>query len=344
MLTVLLVSSGCEKPPKLPPQYTFEIEELTIPIFASWVNPSGVIFAGAGSSLYTSANGTVWEQVNAYPEISGFIRTVFIDSRGTIFTSAMADGRLLMSQDQGKSWGTSLTFQTKHCVAWRMSEDNLNGLYVGEYTNGETLSERVPPQVYRSSDGGRTWKVILREPKSRHAHFVEADPYHDGMVYSAFGDGEGAVLYRSNNYGEDWVSLGSGSTFWQPTAVVFTENHRIWGMDSYADELYLSKDDKEFRRVHRGSDPRDWFWGMRTGNAIYFGSIPGGREGKADILASLDEGETWIEVYSLDKVMPWCGFSYISNQAPDDWTYSGDGTLENAIRFRLVKKEYQSGK
>ncbi|MBN4071886.1 hypothetical protein JYT83_00555 [bacterium AH-315-F18] len=337
----LALLAGCTSTPTSPPAgYSFELEQLPVQMAASWVTPSGKIYGGVQQVLNTSTDGKTWTPLANFPARKGEIRTVFVDSRGTVFTSAMGDGKLRMSVDEGQTWTVSLTFQQSYCVAWRMSEADTGQLYVGEYTNGEATGQSITPRVYRSPDGGKTWNIILEQNGSRHCHLVAVDPYIKGRVYASFGDHEkGAALMRSDDYGTNWTLLGNKSSFWQPTAVVFTSEARMWGSDHYFDQINRTENDKDYTKVWDGGIiERDWFWGLKTGGAMFFGSTPGSEEGISDIVGSFDEGRTFTQVHTFGQVPAWRGCLYASNPAPDGWVYCGDATLSLSFRFRWVEK------
>jgi hypothetical protein len=103
------------------PALRVEHEPLRLPIAAAWVAADGTVFAGAGESVYRSADGRAWEKVYTYDRSGGLIPTVFVDSRGTVFVNRKGDGRLLRSVDRGATWDSVLTFQSRQCLAWRMA-------------------------------------------------------------------------------------------------------------------------------------------------------------------------------------------------------------------------------
>ena len=67
--------------------------------------------------------------------------------------------------------------------------------------------------VYRSLDGGRSWRFSSRGPQGRHVEILGVDPHDPRRLFAAGADGTG--LYRSNDEGRLWkrVDPGFGSPF-----------------------------------------------------------------------------------------------------------------------------------
>jgi hypothetical protein len=196
----------------------------------------------------------------------------------------------------------------------------------------------MTPRVFRSEDGGATWTVLLTATGARHIHQVTIDPYHADRIYVTVGDIQTGATYRSEDDGQTWSVLGHGTSFWQPTATVFTPHYRVLGMDNTGGAIYRTADDKDYVLAHARTGARNWLWGQDNAGILLFGCSPPSNGGQAYIAASTDEGANWQTVYDFGAVQAWSGGCYASNAAPDGWIYCGDGSAEHAIRLRVTRR------
>ena len=63
--------------------------------------------------------------------------------------------------------------------------------------------------LYRTEDGGKTWKQVFREDK--HVYAAAVDPSDTDVVYIATFN---SAAYRSENRGESWSRLGGFNFKW----------------------------------------------------------------------------------------------------------------------------------
>ena len=83
-------------------------------------------------------------------------------------------------------------------------------VFFGEYTIN--LQHKNDTHLYRSTDGGKTFRKILTFPKTvRHIHFVKYDPY-EKCIWLGTGDAdEESMLMKSSDNGDTWETVGKGS-------------------------------------------------------------------------------------------------------------------------------------
>ena len=79
---------------------------------------------------------------------------------------------------------------------------------------GEYAQTNTPKNLYMSTDGGRTWKVIattkaLEGQQRSHWHTASFDPVFE-RIYAQSGDIENAQLLYSDDFGETWKEIDLG--------------------------------------------------------------------------------------------------------------------------------------
>lgn len=126
------------------------------------------------------------------------------------------------STDGGLSWHDSadlpmpgFTLLTDPALAW----DDAGNIYlVGLSGNNPPTFDTIGIEVYKSTDGGKTWS----NPNRIHTSTGDdkqwaagdgnpASPYH-GRVYAVWDDGSAMRFARTKDYGSTWVGSGTGAT------------------------------------------------------------------------------------------------------------------------------------
>ncbi len=120
------------------------------------------------------------------------------------------DGLVQLTQDGGKTW-TNLTANIPGLLDWgtisniEPSRYDPNTAYLT--VDGHQVNSR-DPWVYKTTDLGRTWKLITggiaKNPLS-YAHWIKEDPVRKGLLYLGLENG----LLVSLNDGESWQPLQS---------------------------------------------------------------------------------------------------------------------------------------
>ncbi len=119
-------------------------------------------------------------------------------------------------------------------------------IFFAEYT--VNLRHTNSTHLYRSTDNGHSFQVILTFPKTiRHIHFIKYDSF-DKCLWLGTGDGDNECrLMRSTDNGDTWVIIGEGNQQWRAIGVCFSENSLIWGTDagSVPDQNYINIMDRK---------------------------------------------------------------------------------------------------
>ena len=145
------------------------------------VEYAGVVFAIAESRL---KEGQIWAGTN--------------------------DGLVQLTQDGGKTW-TNLTTNIAGLLDWGTISNIEPSRYDASTAyltvDGHQVNNR-DPWVYRTTDLGKTWKLItggIAKTPLSYAHWIKEDPVRQGLLYLGLENG----LMVSFNDGESWQALQS---------------------------------------------------------------------------------------------------------------------------------------
>jgi photosystem II stability/assembly factor-like uncharacterized protein len=220
---------------------------------------------------------------------------------------AEPQNRVLVSEDGGKSFRMSRdglpdylpTVNTmwgqSYARALAADPKDPDTVYLGMDGDAEPDKGRCGGGIFKSTDGGYTWKQLPNQPASRRSFFALAvDPTDSSRIFwGACANGGG--LYRSEDAGATWkhvfkgeswvfnVLVTPGGTIYVPAANLYrsTDHGNTWKQ--------LTKFDYSVSIVGLEVDPQDekriWFsrvtWGSGSGGGVY---------------RTTDGGATWQEI------------------------------------------------
>ncbi|PNQ74707.1 glycosyl hydrolase [Hanstruepera neustonica] len=166
------------------------------------------------------------------------------------------------SVDAGKTWEQTGLEKSRHIPRIAIDQSDHNVVYAGVLGNiYKPTSERG---VYKSEDGGKTWRKTLFV--NEHAGVVDllVDPTNPRILYastwrvqrtpySLSSGGEGSALWKSTDKGETWKEISLNEGFPKDTLGIIgvtvspVNNQRIWAMVENKDKggLYRSDDGGE---------------------------------------------------------------------------------------------------
>jgi photosystem II stability/assembly factor-like uncharacterized protein len=190
--------------------------------------PLEYYFGAVGGGLWkTTDGGTTWNPVTdgkadasavggvavceANPDVVYFT-TGETELRGNI----MPGNGVYKSTDAGKTWKHVGLRDVQNFSRVRIHPTDCNTVFVGGFGHyGAPNAERG---VYKSSDGGATWrKILYRDPRTG-AVDISIDPKNPSVVYAALWEawrkpwgmssgGPGSGLFKSVDGGEHWTEL-----------------------------------------------------------------------------------------------------------------------------------------
>jgi photosystem II stability/assembly factor-like uncharacterized protein len=141
-----------------------------------------------------------------------YVGTGESDIRGDVITG---DG-LFKSTDAGKTW-QSVGLRDTHSISVIVIDPrNANVAYVGAM--GHVFKNNSERGVYKTSDGGRTWKRVLYVDGNTGAIDLSIDPSHPDTLFAAMwqaerhpwkliSGGPGSGLYKTTDGGAHWTNL-----------------------------------------------------------------------------------------------------------------------------------------
>jgi photosystem II stability/assembly factor-like uncharacterized protein len=131
---------------------------------------------------------------------------------------AYGDG-VYRSDDGGKSWRNLGLKNSEHIASIVVDPTNPQTVYVGAY--GPVWSEGGERGVYKTTDGGQTWKLVKAVGTYAGCNDLVMDPRNPQVLYAAFhqrmrkvftylGGGPESGLYKTTDGGATWTQLAGG--------------------------------------------------------------------------------------------------------------------------------------
>jgi photosystem II stability/assembly factor-like uncharacterized protein len=185
-------------------------------------------FGGTGSGVWKTENaGETWENIS-----DGFFKTSSVGAitvsrsnpniiyvgmgecclRGNI---SHGDG-VYKSTDGGKTWKQTGLENTRHIARISVHPQNSDIVYVAAL--GHAFGPNKERGLFRSTDGGKTWKNILFRSDKSGAIDLVMHPGNPDVLYTAFWEvqrfpwgfvsgGPGSAVYKSTDGGNTWKDI-----------------------------------------------------------------------------------------------------------------------------------------
>lgn len=191
-------------------------------------------------------------------------RGLFMDSNGNVFASPHASNGSMQMSDRGiykfVRNGTSMTkvlslydpesaytpaTEENDDTIWTFCEDENGILYAGVYAH----TKHRNPTVYRSEDGGDTWKPLVKFSAGNHIHAIVYSRWQKA-VYCAVGEVNTIWKYTT---ADGWRNLNVKLTV-KGSSLLPTENGLLIGSDGAynCDIDILENDDTTHHKLYRG--------------------------------------------------------------------------------------------
>ena len=131
---------------------------------------------------------------------------------------AYGDG-VYKSEDGGKSWKNVGLKKSEHIGMITVNPNNSNEVYVAAY--GPLWSAGGERGLYKTTDGGKNWKLILELDENTGVNEVHLDPRDPNVMYVAahqrrrhvftyVSGGKGSAIYKSTDGGNSFEKLKGG--------------------------------------------------------------------------------------------------------------------------------------
>lgn len=196
-------------------------------------NPDVMYVGTASGGLWKSTSGGIkWEPIFDN-EVTGSIGSVAIQqSNPSVIWVGTGEGNprnslnggygIYKSLDGGKNWQLMGLEKTRHIHRVIIDPTNPNVVYAGAI--GSPWGEHPERGVYKTTDGGKTWKKILFANNKTGAADLIMDPTNPNKLIAAMWEhkrdpwffnsgGEGSGLHITHNGGETWTKVTSDDGF-----------------------------------------------------------------------------------------------------------------------------------
>ena len=187
------------------------------------------IAVGSGGVWKTTNSGTTWKPIFDR-QTTYSIGSITIDPNNphTIWVGtgenvggrhvAFGDG-IYVSHDDGASWKNMGLKNSEHLSKIVVHPEDSNTVWVA--SQGPLWTAGGERGVYKTTDGGKTWKRTLGDDQWVGATDLVIDPRNPDVLYAAtwqrhrtvagyLGGGPGSGLHKSTDGGETWIKLKKG--------------------------------------------------------------------------------------------------------------------------------------
>jgi photosystem II stability/assembly factor-like uncharacterized protein len=217
------------------------------------------------------------------------------------------------STNGGKTWKHLGLEMTRHISNIRIHPSNPDVVYVA--AQGALNGPSTERGIYKSEDGGKTWKNILYVDENSGCVDLNMDMNNPRVLYAAMWDhrrlpwaiqsgGKGSGLYKSNDGGESWEKIQQGlpkELGKMAISVSRANSNKVYALvesDTQKEQggLFSSNDgganwnrvSKDHRIISRAWYYIETFADTKDENTVYVLGAAG--------LKSTDGGKTWTEI------------------------------------------------
>jgi photosystem II stability/assembly factor-like uncharacterized protein len=200
----------------------------SIAVAGSSIRPFEYYFGAVGGGLWkTIDGGTSWNPVTDGKINSSSVGAVAVDQTNPdIVYMGMGEAQLRQnvlqgdgvyrSMDGGNTWKHLGLEKTQVISRIRIHPENPDHVYVAAL--GHTFGSNAERGIFRTKDGGKSWKKILFKNDKTGAVDLTLDPNNPDIIYATLWEvyrkpwilwsgGEGSGLYKSVDGGDTWKEI-----------------------------------------------------------------------------------------------------------------------------------------
>jgi photosystem II stability/assembly factor-like uncharacterized protein len=193
-----------------------------------------------------------------------------------------------------------------------------NVMYLGIDGDPDPAKKHPGGGIFKSTDGGKTWKALANQPGSRRMFYaLVVDPTDSKRIYwGACGNGGG--LYRSEDAGESWTLVFKNETWLfnvavSPTGVVYCPGTNLWRSKDHGATWEKLTDFSDAAivglEVHPTDEKTIWLsrvtWSSETGGGIHKTSDGGATW--QDFTGDIPYRKPMILRYNAETGLLWAG-------------------------------------
>jgi photosystem II stability/assembly factor-like uncharacterized protein len=262
----------------------------TAPVIFSPVDPKTLYFAG-NVLFKTNSGGNAWDIISPdltrpawdIPASIGIYNNDNLKTmprRGVIYTVAPSsksintiwagtdDGLIQLTRDAGKTWKNITPAEVGSWNKISMIDAGHGDDLTAYAAVNKIRIDDLNPYIYKTHDGGKTWKKIVKGLPADPVNSVREDPFCRGLLFA----GTETAVYVSFNDGEDWSPLRLNMPATSVRDLVIKENDLVigthgrsfWILDDIAPLRDLAKSDVQITTLHTIASAYRVRWNMNT--------------------------------------------------------------------------------
>lgn len=215
------------------------------------------------------------------------------------------------STDAGKTWTSMGLEDTRHIAEIVVHPTNPDIVYVAAF--GHAFGPHPDRGVYKSTDGGKTWRKVLFRSEKAGAIDITMDPNNPRILYAAIWEayrsfsqissgGPDSSIYKSTDGGETWSEITNNpglpkGTLGKIGVAASTQPGRVWALIEHKDGGMYRSDDGGETWEHVSKDmnlvSRAWYYvhvhaDPVDGNTVYVNNL--------NLWKSIDGGKTYDQI------------------------------------------------
>lgn len=235
--------------------------------------PNLYYFGSTGGGIWKTTNGgREWENISD-GFFGGSIGSIAVSKSDpnvmyvgggekTVRGNVSSGYGIWKSEDAGKTWKSSGLKNSRHVPRIAIHPTNHNIVYAGVL--GNIYKPTQERGVYKSIDGGKTWRKTLFSNEQAGVVDLIMDPTNPRILYastwrvqrtpySLSSGGDGSALWKSTDSGETWTEISTKKGFPEGTLGIIgvtvspLNSQRVWAIIENKDKggLYRSEDGGE---------------------------------------------------------------------------------------------------
>jgi photosystem II stability/assembly factor-like uncharacterized protein len=232
--------------------------------------PNLYYFGATGGGIWkTTDGGRTWENISdgffggsigAITVSKSDPNVIYVGGGETTVRGNVSSGYgIWKSEDAGKTWTPSGLKKSRHVPRIAIHPTNSNIVYAGVL--GNIYKPTQERGVYKSTDGGKTWRKTLFANANAGVVDLIIDPTNPRILYastwriqrtpySLSSGGDGSALWKSTDSGETWKEISTNKGFPKDTLGIIgvtvspVNNQRVWAIVENKEKggLYRSDD------------------------------------------------------------------------------------------------------